>query len=125
MTFSVCSCSTSTVFLASVMAAAIRWSRLIAPARIRTASGARTEASSKYPNGRPIGHPSTPAIDLNVISGSFANFVDARLCFGPAPPRSSGEQLVGRSEELVVDAAQRNARPGEPADHGAQERPRA
>src|SRR3954463_11231446 len=35
------------------------------------------------------------------------------------------EQLVSRSEELVADLPQRNARPGEAADHGAQERSRA
>src|SRR3954454_11874265 len=36
-----------------------------------------------------------------------------------------GQQLVGRTEELVADGAKRNAFPGEPADHRTQKWTRA
>jgi hypothetical protein len=53
-----------------------------------------------------------------------AGFPDSRLS-DPDRPRLGCEQFVSRPEELVTDVDQRNARPGQGTDHGAQERPRA
>src|SRR3954470_8137454 len=36
---------------------------------------------------------------------------------------SGCEQFVSRSEELIMDLTEPNARPGDSADHGTQERP--